>query len=143
MDNSLTLPGALTVLGVPIDLGAVTVDSYIAAGIADHITPWENCYRTTQLLGGTTRFVLSTSGHIAALVNPPGNPKATFHTNDDDVTDAKVWLKGAETHQGSWWTDVAQWLNARCGDLQPASAELGSTRLRPLADAPGTYVLDK
>jgi len=141
--NSLTRPEALTVLGVPIDLGAVTVDSYIAAGIADHITPWENCYRTTQLLGGESRFVLSTSGHIAALVNPPGNPKATFHTNDDDVSDAKVWLKGAETHQGSWWADVATWLDARCGDLRPAPAELGSTRLRPLADAPGTYVLDK
>jgi len=141
--NILTQPGALTVLGVPIDLGAVTVDSYIAAGIADHITPWENCYRTTQLLGGKSRFVLSTSGHIAALVNPPGNPKASFHSNDDDVSDAKVWLKGAETHQGSWWTDVAQWLDARCGELRPAPAELGSTRLTPLVDAPGTYVFDK
>jgi polyhydroxyalkanoate synthase subunit PhaC len=141
--NNLTQPGALTVLGVPIDLGAVTVDSYIAAGIADHITPWENCYRTTQLLGGKSRFVLSTSGHIAALVNPPGNPKASFHSNDDDVSDAKVWLKGAETHQGSWWTDVAAWLDARCGELRPAPAELGSTRLTPLVDAPGTYVFDK
>ena len=80
MENSLTRPGALTVLGVPIDLGKITVDSYVVAGITDHITPWENCYRSAQLFGGTTRFVLSTSGHIAALVNPPGNPKASFHT---------------------------------------------------------------
>jgi len=143
IDNQLTRPGALSVLGVPIDLGAVTVDSYIVAGIADHITPWENCYRTTQLFGGKSRFVLSTSGHIAALVNPPGNPRSTFHTNDDDVADAKVWLKDAETHQGSWWPDVAAWLDARCGDLVPAPADLGSTRLRPIADAPGTYVFDK
>ena len=78
VSNSLTRPGGITVLGVPLDLGKVTVDSYVVAGIADHITPWENCYRTTQLLGGTTRFVLSTSGHIAALVNPPGNPKSTL-----------------------------------------------------------------
>ena len=83
MENSLTRPGALTVLGVPIDLGKITVDSYVVAGIADHITPWESCYRSAQLFGGTTRFVLSTSGHIAALVNPPGNPKASFHTGDD------------------------------------------------------------
>ena len=102
VDNSLTRAGAITVLGVPIDLGKVTVDSYVVAGIADHITPWENCYRTTQLFGGTTRFVLSTSGHIAALVNPPGNPKATYHTNDDDTADPKAWLKGAESHQGTW-----------------------------------------
>ncbi len=141
--NQLTRAGALTVLGVPIDLGTIAVDSYIVAGIADHITPWENCYRTTQLFGGKTRFVLSTSGHIAALVNPPGNPKATYHTNDDDTADAQTWLKGAETHQGTWWTDVAAWLDARCGDLKPAPDELGSTRLRPLADAPGTYVFDK
>ena len=141
--NQLTRPGALTVLGVPIDLGAITVDSYIAAGVADHITPWENCYRTTQLLGGTTRFVLSTSGHIAALVNPPGNAKATYYTNDENVADAKVWLKGAETHQGTWWTDVAVWLNERCGDLEPAPEQLGSVRLQPLAEAPGTYVFDK
>lgn len=143
IENQLTRAGALSVLGVPIDLGKVTVDSYIVAGIADHITPWENCYRTTQLFGGRTRFILSTSGHIAALVNPPDNPKATFHTNDDHGADAKTWLKDAETHQGSWWNDVAQWLNERTGDLKPAPKEMGSTRLRPLADAPGTYVFDK
>ena len=100
MENSLTRPGALTVLGVPIDLGKITVDSYVVAGIADHITPWESCYRSAQLFGGTTRFVLSTSGHIAALVNPPGNPKASFHTNDDLTSDAKVWLKDADVHAG-------------------------------------------
>lgn len=143
VENQLTRAGALSVLGVPIDLGKVTVDSYIVAGIADHITPWENCYRTTQLFGGTTRFILSTSGHIAALVNPPDNPKATFHTNDDHGADAKAWLTGAETHQGSWWNDVARWLDERTGDLKPAPKEMGSTRLQPLADAPGTYVFDK
>jgi polyhydroxyalkanoate synthase len=143
VENQLTRAGALTVLGQPIDLGKVTVDSYVVAGIADHITPWENCYRTTQLFGGNTRFILSTSGHIAALVNPPGNPKATFHTNDDHGSDAKEWLKGAETHQGSWWNDVSQWLDTRTGELKPAPKEMGSTRLQPLADAPGTYVFDK
>ncbi len=143
MENQLTRPGALSVLGVAIDLGAVTVDNYIVAGIADHITPWENCYRTTQLFGGKSRFVLSTSGHIAALVNPPGNPKATFHTNDEHGADAKDWLRGAQTRQGSWWNDGTTWLNERCGDLKAAPKELGSTRLQPLADAPGTYVYDK
>jgi polyhydroxyalkanoate synthase subunit PhaC len=144
MENSLTRPEALTVLGgVPIDLGKITVDSYVVAGIADHITPWENCYRSAQLFGGTTRFVLSTSGHIAALVNPPGNPKSSFHTGDDLTSDPKVWLKGSDVEQGTWWTDVGRWLEARSGARRPAPETLGSHRLSVLADAPGTYVFDK
>ena len=143
IDNALTRPGALTVLGEPVDLSKVDVDAYVVAGIADHITPWQNCYHTTQLFGGQTRFVLSTSGHIAALVNPPGNPKATYHLNKDNPADADEWLRGAETQQGTWWTDVAEWLNERCGGLKPAPEELGGTGLPTLADAPGTYVYDK
>lgn len=143
MDNSLTRPGALTVLGVPIDLGNITVDSYVLAGIADHITPWENCYRSARLFGGTTRFVLSTSGHIAALVNPPGNPKASFRTGDDLTSDAMDWLKGSDVHDGTWWTDLGQWLDGRCGQQRPAPETLGSTRLSVLAEAPGTYVFDQ
>ncbi|RNI18984.1 PHA/PHB synthase family protein [Flexivirga caeni] len=143
IENKLTRPGDLTVRGVPIDLSAVTVDAYVLAGIADHITPWGNCYRTTALLGGTTRFVLSTSGHIAALVNPPGNPKATYQTNDDKPDEPKTWLKGAQTHQGTWWSDFSEWLDARTGETVPAPAETGGPGLPALADAPGTYAFDK
>ncbi|TIC83589.1 alpha/beta fold hydrolase [Nocardioides sp. GY 10113] len=143
MDNTVVRPGALSVFGVPIDLGAITVDSYVVAGIADHITPWESCYRTTQLFGGETRFVLSNSGHIAAMVNPPGNPKSSFHTGQDHGPDPRAWLKNAETHEGSWWNDAASWLAQRSGDLKAAPKDLGSARLEPLAEAPGTYVFDK
>jgi polyhydroxyalkanoate synthase len=143
LENSLTRPGALTVLGVAIDLGSITVDSYVVAGVADHITPWESCYRSAQLFGGTTRFVLSSSGHIAALVNPPGNPKASYHTNQDLTSDAKVWLSGSDVHLGTWWTDLGLWLDERSGRLRPAPEALGSHRLTLLADAPGTYVFDK
>ena len=141
IENSLTRPGALTVLGAPIDLGRITVDSYVVAGIADHITPWESCYRSAQLFGGTIRFVLSTSGHIAALVNPPGNPKASFHSNHDLTSGATAWLNDSDLHQGSWWTDLGRWLDERCGPQRPAPRELGSPALSVLADAPGTYVL--
>jgi poly(3-hydroxyalkanoate) synthetase len=71
LDNSLTRAAGVSVLGTPVDLGQVDVDSYIVAGINDHIVPWENAYRSAELLGGQSRFVLSTSGHIQALVNPP------------------------------------------------------------------------
>ncbi|WP_426563336.1 PHA/PHB synthase family protein [Angustibacter sp. McL0619] len=143
MENSLARPGTLTVLGVPIDLVKITVDSYVVAGLTDHITPWENCFRSAQLLGGTTQFVLSTSGHIAALVNPPGNPKSSFRTNDDLTVDAKSWLDGAEVNDGTWWTDLGTWLDGRCGARRPAPETLGSPRLNVLAEAPGTYVFDK
>ncbi len=145
MENSLTRPDALTVLGVPIDLGRVTVDSYVVAGVTDHITPWENCYRTTQLLGGDVRFVLSTSGHIAALVNPPDNPKASFRSAPGDSTenpaDSREWLAEAVTQQGSWWTDVAAWLDKRTGRKVAAPKSLGSAELPVLGEAPGTYVM--
>jgi polyhydroxyalkanoate synthase len=142
LDNLLVTPGAMTVLGVPVDLSRVDVDSYLVAGIADHITPWQNCYRSTQLLGGESRFILSTSGHIAALVNPPGNPKASYQTNKDNPGDPQQWLKTAHTEHGSWWPDALAWLGERCGAQKPAPEEPGGGGLRPLADAPGTYVFD-
>ena len=141
MDNQLVDAGALTVLGAPIDLSRIDVDSYVVAGIADHITPWQNCYRTTQLLGGRRRFVLSTSGHIAALVNPPGNPKATYQVNKDNPADPAEWLMTAETRQGTWWPDVAAWLAERCGPTGRHPNSLAAAA-SPARRAPGTYVFD-
>ena len=142
MENHLVTPGALTVLGLPIDLSRIEVDSYVVAGIADHLTPWQNCYRSTQLLGGDSRFILATSGHIAALVNPPDNPKASYQTNKDNPADAQQWLRTAETQEGSWWSDLSAWLGERCGPERRAPAKLGGGGLRPLVEAPGTYVFD-
>ena len=90
-------------LGVPVDLSKVDVDSYVVAGIADHLTPWQNCYRSTRLLGGDSRFVLASAGHIAALVNPPGNPKASYQVNEDHPADPAQWLRTADSVPGSWW----------------------------------------
>jgi len=142
LENPLVRPGALKVLGVRIDLSRITADSYVVAGIADHITPWENCYRTTQMLGSEPRFVLSTSGHIAALVNPPGNEKASYQVNDHNPAGAEQWLQGAAKHRGTWWDDWASWLGERSGEERPAPAELGSARFAPDGPAPGRYVLE-
>jgi polyhydroxyalkanoate synthase len=135
--------GGAAVLGTRTDLKQIDVDAYVVAGIADHITPWQSCYRTTGLLGGDTRFVLSTSGHIAALVNPPGNPKATYRLNPQRPTDTQEWLSGASTEQGSWWPDFVGWLSQRCGPDKRAPRELGGRGFAPLIEAPGTYVLDR
>jgi len=142
LHNRLVEPDGVTVLGTPVDLRRVDVDAYVVAGIADHITPWQSCYRSVGLLGGNTRFVLSTSGHIAALVNPPGNPKATYRTNSASPADPQEWLDGAATARGSWWPDFADWLAPRCGQETKAPRGLGGDGLTPLVEAPGTYVLD-
>ena len=141
--NSLAQPGGATVLDTEIDLGQILVDSYVVAGVADHICPWQSCYRSSQLLGGKTRFVLSTSGHIAALVNPPGNAKASYQVSDDNSLDPQDWKRETRTEKGSWWDDYAAWLAARSGGEKPAPPTPGNARLRVLEDAPGSYVLDK
>ncbi|MCW2606662.1 MAG: Poly-beta-hydroxybutyrate polymerase domain protein [Frankiales bacterium] len=143
IENALVTPGKARVLGTPVDLSKVDCDSYVVAGVADHICPWQNCYRSTDLLGGTSRFVLSTSGHIAALVNPPGNPKASFTVNDSCPQDPEEWKRTAHTVPGSWWTDHVAWLAERSGEERPAPTELGGGGLRPLDEAPGTYVLER
>jgi polyhydroxyalkanoate synthase subunit PhaC len=143
LTNSLAKPGAMALLGGPIDLGRVTVDAYIVAGIGDHITPWESCYKTTQLLGGDCRFVLSTSGHVAALVNPPGNPKATYRTGDgENPPQAEEWLDRAHKHQGTWWADWDSWLAERSGPLRKAPETLGDDTHEAAEPAPGTYVFE-
>jgi polyhydroxyalkanoate synthase len=140
--NALVKPGGATMLGSPVDLAAIDRDAYIVAGITDHICPWQSCYRSTQLLGGRQRFVLSTSGHVAAMVNPPGNEKARYQLAKQCPEDPQEWLRQAETCHGSWWPDYASWLAERCGDEKAAPGELGGGGLAPVCDAPGTYVYD-
>jgi polyhydroxyalkanoate synthase subunit PhaC len=112
------------------------------AGITDHICPWQSCYRSARLLGGKPRFILSTSGHIAAMVNPPGNEKARYQLADDNPDNPSEWLRLAETRHGSWWSDYASWLAERCGEENAAPTELGGSGLLPISEAPGTYVYD-
>ncbi len=145
VSNALVEPGSATMLGSPVDLTQVDVDSYVVAGIADHLCQWQSCYRSTQLLGGQSRFVLSTSGHIASMVNPPGNPKASYRTTNpgDTPADAEKWLAGATTEQGSWWPDYLAWLGTRSGPEKNRPRKLGRGALRPMEAAPGTYVHDR
>ncbi len=140
--NAFTHAGALEVLGTPIDLSKVTNDAYIVAGITDHITPWQGCYATTQLLGGKVTFILSNSGHIQALLNPPGNPKASYFVNERYPADPGQWQAGAQKRAGSWWEDWRDWLGQRSGEKKPAPRELGSAQYQPGTPAPGSYVFE-
>jgi polyhydroxyalkanoate synthase len=144
LDNALTRAGGFDVLGTPVDLSKVEVDSYIVAGSNDHIVPWKNAYRSTQLLGGETRFVLSTSGHIQALINPPGREgaesRSSFRVADEHPADVREWQEQAVTKRGSWWPDYIEWLGERSGTLKPAPKKLGSPEHKAQSKAPGTYV---
>ncbi len=133
--------GRMEVAGTRLDLDQVDQPTYVVSAIEDHIVPWASAYETTQLLGGDqNRFVLSTSGHIAAIVNPP-SPKAKLWTNTDLSGDSEHWKAGAELHEGTWWDDWALWIEGRAGGLVPAPERFGSDDHLPLGDAPGTYVL--
>jgi poly[(R)-3-hydroxyalkanoate] polymerase subunit PhaC len=143
VDNALTRPGAAGMLGSPVDLAKIDVDAYVVAGVADHLCPWQSCYRSTQLLGGRSRFVLSTSGHIASMVNPPGNQKASFRTAPENPPEPADWLGQATIEHGSWWPDYLDWLQRRGGGEKARPRRLGAAGFRPIDPAPGTYVLDR
>jgi polyhydroxyalkanoate synthase len=145
LENSFTQPGALEVLGTPVDMSAVDVDVYAVAGLTDHIVPWENAYRSTQLFGGDRRFVLARSGHIQALVTPPAREgtetRASYRVADDVSSEAEAFAAQTPKVAGSWWPDWDEWLAARSGDMRQAPRSLGNGRFRAQAKAPGSYVL--
>ena len=130
-----------TICGHKLDLAQITCDAYLVGGETDHITPWEGTYLTTKGLGGNWQYVLSQSGHIQSLINPPGNPKARFLTNAANPPMADGFLAGATSHQGSWWPHWAEWLSAHGGEKVAAPKTLGSKKHKPGVDAPGSYVL--
>jgi polyhydroxyalkanoate synthase len=138
--NPMKEAGAITVLDTPVDLKAVQTPAYVLGGITDHIVPWASAYGARRLLGGPTEFVLSSSGHIQSLVNPPGNPKASYRIEGPDTPDPQKWLSGAAEVKGSWWEHWARWIGEQSGGRVPATARLGSDRHPPLGAAPGTYV---
>ncbi|MBP6953127.1 MAG: class II poly(R)-hydroxyalkanoic acid synthase [Pseudomonas sp.] len=138
--NPLSHPGGLEVCGTPIDLRKVSVDSFSVAGINDHITPWDAVYRSTQLLGGERRFVLSNSGHIQSILNPPGNPKANYVENLKLSSDPRAWYYDAQHVEGSWWPQWLEWVQKRSGVQRETLTALGNQNYPPMEAAPGTYV---
>jgi polyhydroxyalkanoate synthase subunit PhaC len=138
--NPYVNAGRIEVRGVPLDMGKVQMDTYVIAGMADHITPWRGCYNTARLFGGQSTFVLANSGHIQSLLNPPGNPKAFFFAAPAQQESADTWLEQAAKQTGSWWPHWLEWISARSGDKAPAA--LGSARHSHLGDAPGHYVME-
>jgi len=131
--------GEFEVDGNRVDPGLVDVDTYVLAAVDDHVVPWTSGYKTTQLLGGKSRFVLSSSGHIAGIVNPP-SPKAKHWVNDSLPADPHEWKEHAQLVEATWWQDWTEWIAERGGDMVPAPDHLGNDAYPPIEEAPGSYV---
>ena len=139
-ENLLRVPGGLTLLGQPVDLGRITVPSYALAAREDHIAPWASAYRGAALLGGERRFVLAGSGHVAGVVNPPDGGRYTYWIGGTLPKAPEEWLAGAIEMSGSWWPDWHRWVLAQEAATVPARVpETGG--LPVLEDAPGSYVM--
>ena len=136
-------PGTVEVAGHIADLRKVTADAFVVAGLTDHITPWKACYRTPALLGSrNVEFVLSSSGHLQSLINPPGNPKAKYFRSTQIRPTPDEWAAGAEEHNGSWWPRWGSWLKERAGAQKPAPKTVGNEAFPPIYAAPGRYVFN-
>jgi polyhydroxyalkanoate synthase len=142
--NKLKEPDAIQIRGVGIDTRRVTVPTYAVAGESDHIVPWRGASKIRQMMGGPVRFVLAESGHIAGIINPPAQKKRNYWLNtarNAQSLDPDEWLAGAAKHEGSWWVDWVPWLKKHAGRLVEPPL-IGGRAYPPIADAPGTYVLE-
>src|SRR5262249_11406808 len=136
-ENRLATPNAFSVLGTPVDLNKVTCPTFHVGGGTDHITPWRPCYMTTQALGGHSELVVTSTGHVQTIVNPPGKPRARYFAGPGDVADADDWMKTATEHSDSWWPYWADWLVEHSGPTRRAPSKLGNRTHRAGEPAPG------
>jgi polyhydroxyalkanoate synthase subunit PhaC len=146
VENALVKPDALEMDGVPIDLRRVVLDAYCVATAEDHIAPWRSVYAMTRHFGGETTFRLGASGHIAGIISPPQKKKAVWWgptPGTANPADPDAWLAAAPKHEGSWWPDWTAWLAERSPERTGAPAAAGNAEYPPLAEAPGTYVLER
>jgi polyhydroxyalkanoate synthase len=137
-ENLLAQPGGITLGGVPIDLRKIKTPSFLLSTREDHIAPWRSTYAATQIYSGPVKFVLSASGHIAGVVNPPGG-KYGHWQNDGNPPTSEAWLAGATQYPDSWWPAWEQWVAPYSGGEVPAR-QPGDGKLTPIEDAPGSYV---
>jgi polyhydroxyalkanoate synthase len=137
-ENLLAKPGGISLDGVPIDLRRIKTPSFLLSTREDHIAPWRSTYAATQLYGGPVKFVLSASGHIAGVVNPPGSKYGHWESDNNPPT-PEEWLAGATQVADSWWPAWQRWVARYAGGEVPARHP-GDGKLTPIEDAPGSYV---
>lgn len=134
--------GVFELAGERLDPHEAKNENYVVGAVNDHIVPWHASHAANRLIGGTTRYILSSGGHIAGVVNPP-SPKAWFETSEAEIDDPEAWRETTHREKGSWWDDWADWSSERAGRLVPAPTALGSEAYPPLEAAPGRYVREQ
>ena len=146
LKNALVRPGGIKLGGVDIDLTKIKTPTYILSTREDHIAPWRATFQATKLYKGAVKFVLSASGHVAGVIIPVGKSKYNYWTDEGNVTDHTIspdkWLEKTKEYQGSWWANWVEWNKKFAGEKIPARKP-GSAKLKPIEDAPGSYVLIK
>ena len=144
---AFSTPGETEMADHKVDLTKVTADLFILGGVTDHITPWKATYRSTQLFGSKdVTYVLSQSGHMQAILNPPTNPKAKYFVQKKKgklPETADEWLQGTEEVKGSWWPYWIEWIQKRSGKKVAAPEQVGSKAYPPMENAPGLYVIEE
>jgi polyhydroxyalkanoate synthase len=140
LENSLREPGKLSMCGVPADLRAIGLPTYILATREDHIVPWKTAYLSTRHLKGETRFVLGASGHVAGVINPPAKNRRSYWMSERLSASADEWLAGAGETRGSWWPNWNAWLEVFSGGERAAPKKPGNAKFKPIEPAPGRYV---
>ena len=140
LENNLIQPDKLTMCGTPLDLGNIDMPSFVLATKEDHIVPWQSAYKSTQLVGGRSQFVLGASGHIAGVINPPVKNKRSYWSGGKQGGDPQQWLAGSTETPGSWWTHWSEWLAPMGGDKISARKVLGDKKYQEIEPAPGRYV---
>ncbi|MBV8889087.1 MAG: class I poly(R)-hydroxyalkanoic acid synthase [Alphaproteobacteria bacterium] len=138
-ENLLAKPGGITLGGVPLDLRKIKTPSFLLSTREDHIAPWRSTYAATQIYSGPVKFVLSASGHIAGVVNPPGGSKYGHWENDSNPPTPDEWLASATQHPDSWWPLWERWISDYSGG-EVAARQPGAGKLAVIEDAPGSYV---
>ncbi|MDY0012881.1 MAG: alpha/beta hydrolase [Rhodocyclaceae bacterium] len=142
--NRLIVADALKVAGQPLDLSRISQPLYSVAAQDDHIAPAQQTFYVHNHVTGPKRFVLSSSGHILGVVNPPVDPpKRHFWSGEAHRSDSfEAWRGRAQEHVGSWWPDWVDWLRSRSGELVEARPAV-TAAFPSLGSAPGSYVLEQ
>ncbi len=141
--NPFMNPGSVSIGGHPLDMKKVKHEAYVVAGTTDHITPWKAVYETARLFGPKTTFVLSNSGHLQCMLNPPGNPRSWYVKGTANRKDPEKWAESGTRHEDSWWLDWAGFLKERSGKQVSAPQNAGSKKYPPLGPAPGKYIFEQ
>ena len=139
LHNNLVKPGEIVFDDTPIDLTKIKIPVYLQSAREDHISPYPSVFKGKHYFRGPVRFIIAGSGHIAGVINPPATQKYNYLVNEKQPDNLDEWLAGADEHPGSWWPDWHRWLYRKSGKKVPSRIP-GDGELKPLEDAPGSYV---